>query len=398
MKKIEIPVYVGRLLDILEKNGFEAYVVGGAVRSALLGEAPNDYDVTTSATPDEMKKVFKDFKVIETGLKHGTLTVVSEHNPVEITTYRVDGEYSDGRRPDEVRFTRSLYNDLSRRDFTVNAMAYSEKRGLVDLFGGACDLELGIIRTVGEPERRFSEDRLRILRALRFASRLGFDIHPDTVPAMRKLAPLMKDLARERVYSEVKGIVSGKYAAKILNEYADVVSCVLDGFSGTKLLLNTDVSDIPIRLALISDGFESAHAAKEAIRSLKPDNKTYSVTKKLIDLLFLPDMLAGDRAIEYALENGAEFTLFAADVLSVKNAETGTAAKRLILDRLSDGACFDIKSLEVRGEDIIALGAVGSKVGDIISELLRLVAYGVLKNEKRIILEKAEEILGKIHE
>ena len=398
MKRIEIPEYVGRLLDVLEKNGFEAYVVGGAVRSTLLGEAPNDYDVTTSATPDEMKEVFKNFKVIETGLKHGTLTVLSDHTPVEITTYRVDGEYSDGRRPDEVKFTRSLDNDLSRRDFTVNAMAYSKKRGLVDLFGGVQDLERGIIRTVGEPERRFSEDRLRILRALRFASRLGFDIHPDTSEAMRKLAPLMKELARERVYAEVKGIVSGKYAAKILNEYADVVSCVLNGFSGTKLLANTDYNDVAIRLALISDGFETAHAAKEAIRSLKPDNKTYSVTKKLIDLLFSPDMLAGDRAIEYALENGAEFALCAADVLCVKNTEIGTAARRLMSDRLADGACFDIKSLAVGGEDIVSLGAVGSKVGEIMNELLRLVAYGILKNEKSQILEKAEEILGKIHE
>ncbi len=398
MKKIEIPEYVGRLLDILDKNGFEAYVVGGAVRNALMGELPNDYDVTTSATPEEMKEVFRDFRIIETGLKHGTLTVLSENTPVEITTYRLDGEYSDGRRPDEVKFTRSIEDDLSRRDFTVNAMAYSEKRGLVDLFGGREDIEKGIIRTVGEPERRFAEDHLRILRALRFASRLGFDIHPDTAAAMRNLAPRMKDLARERVYSEIKGIVCGKHAAKILNGYADVVSFVLDGFTGTKLLTSSDSGDVAMRLALISDGFESAEAAKSAIRSLKPDNKTYSVTKRLIDVLFSPDKLAYDNVIEYALENGTDFTLCAADVLCAKNVELGTAARELITKRLADGACFDIKSLAVKGEDIISLGETGNKVGEILGELLRLVAYGMVKNEKNLILEKAEEIVGRIHE
>ncbi len=398
MKKIQIPEYVGVLLDRLEQAGFEAYVVGGAVRSALLGEAPHDYDVTTSATPDEMKEVFLGFKVIETGIKHGTLTVLSEHNPVEITTFRVDGEYSDGRRPDGVSFTRSLENDLSRRDFTVNAMAYSEKRGLVDLFGGREDIENGVIRTVGEPEKRFSEDHLRVLRALRFAARLGFEVHPDTSAAMRCLAPKMNTLARERVYAEIKGIVCGKYAARILNEYAEVISCVLEGFTGTRLLENCESLDTAVRLALISDGFESAERAVAAIRSLKPDNVTFSVTKRLTELLFSPDTLAGDNAIEYALKNGTEFALLAADTLSVKSAVIGRSARELITKRLENGACFEIKKLAVSGEDITGLGADGRSVGRVLDKLISLCAHGLIKNDKRILLEKAEEILSEIHE
>lgn len=398
MKAIQIPGYVKVLLDRLSECGYEGYIVGGAVRSALLGEVPHDYDVTTSATPDEMKEVFKDFKVIETGIAHGTLTVLSEHNPVEITTYRVDGAYTDGRRPDGVSFTRSLENDLSRRDFTVNAMAYSEKRGLIDLFGGREDLEKGIIRTVGDPEKRFSEDHLRILRALRFASRLGFEVHPETDAAMRALAVQMSTLARERVYSEIKGIVCGKAAAQIFNNYADVISCVLDGFRGTELLYKCNSSDVAVRLALISDGFDSAEAAIRAVRSLKPDNSTLSVTKRLVELLFSPEMLEGEGAIEYAVMHGTEAALLAADTLLAKNAEIGRAARELIRKRLDSGACFDIKSLAVKGEDIIALGAQGSDVGRVLGELLSMCAHGDIKNQKRILLEKAEDILGRIHE
>ena len=398
MKNIEIPSFVGVLLDKLEQNGHEAYVVGGAVRSSLMGEIPHDYDVTTSATPDEMKAVFSDFRVIETGLKHGTLTVLSENSPVEITTYRLDGEYTDGRRPDAVSFTRSIEDDLARRDFTVNAMAYSEKRGLVDLFGGIKDIENKVIRTVGEPERRFAEDHLRILRALRFASRFGFEIHPETAAAMRKLAPSMKSLARERVYSEIKGMACGIYAQSVMNEYADVVSFVLDGFCGTALLGNADSTDPSVRLALASDGFESMDAAVAAIRSLRPDNKTFSVTKKLIELIFSPELIKGDNVIEYALNNGVEFTLFAADVMRAKNTELGVSARELIESALGRGACFDIKGLALKGEDLVLLGVRGSLIGDVLDELLRLSANGLVINEKSKLLEKAEEILGRIHE
>ena len=166
---MEMPVYVKNCIELLENAGYEAYAVGGCVRDTLMGKVPSDWDVTTSARPEEMQTVFKDFRLVETGIKHGTVTVLCEKNCVEITTFRIDGTYSDSRHPDNVIFSRALSDDLSRRDFTVNAMAYSEKTGVIDLFGGKKDLECGVLRTVGQAKRRFSEDALRILRAVRFA-------------------------------------------------------------------------------------------------------------------------------------------------------------------------------------------------------------------------------------
>ena len=180
MIKIKIPSYCQKLIDSLNNCGFEGFLVGGCVRDALLGEKPNDYDITTNATPDEMLKVFKDYTVIKTGLKHGTLTVVVEGKNIEVTTFRVDGEYSDNRRPDSVEFTKNIEDDLSRRDFTVNAMAYNDQNGFVDVFGGMKDLENKIIKCVGNPDKRFLEDGLRILRAIRFASVLDFEIEEET--------------------------------------------------------------------------------------------------------------------------------------------------------------------------------------------------------------------------
>ena len=177
---IVIPEKVRKVISALRECGHEAYMVGGCVRDSLLGKEPGDYDVTTSANPDEMKRSLAGFKIIETGLKHGTLTVMSDGEPIEVTTYRLDGEYTDHRRPETVILTKELSEDLKRRDFTVNAMAFSEKDGLIDLFEGKKDLEAGIIRCVGDPEKRFGEDALRILRALRFSATLGFEIEKNT--------------------------------------------------------------------------------------------------------------------------------------------------------------------------------------------------------------------------
>ncbi len=173
---MQIPQKILYILDRLELAGFEAYIVGGCVRDSLMGQQPHDFDITTSALPEETEQVFSDLKVIETGLKHGTVTVLIEGEPVEITTYRIDGEYSDGRHPNEVKFTRSLHEDVARRDFTMNGIAYSPKRGLSDSVGGAEDIRRCTIRCIGEPDRRFNEDALRILRALRFSAVLGFEI------------------------------------------------------------------------------------------------------------------------------------------------------------------------------------------------------------------------------
>ena len=222
---MKYPEYVKNCIESLEKSGYSAYAVGGAVRDSLLRLEPSDWDVTTSAKPEEILSVFKDFRTIPTGIKHGTVTVLleieGENVPVEITTFRVDGEYRDSRHPESVEFSDDVRDDLSRRDFTVNAMAFNEKEGLIDAFGGSDDLEKHIIRAVGEPEKRFSEDALRILRAFRFSAQLNFEIEENTLEGAKKCAHLLKNIARERVGVEFKKLLASSgsvYALKKMIE------------------------------------------------------------------------------------------------------------------------------------------------------------------------------------
>ena len=196
-------------LKALEQSGYEAYLVGGCVRDDLMDIPPHDYDITTNARPEEIKRVFADRHMVLDGEKHGTVSPVIDGTLIEITTFRADGEYSDGRHPDAVSFSQDLRDDLSRRDFTVNAMAWSKRTGLVDLFGGAEDLKKGRLKAVGEPRQRFQEDALRILRGMRFASRLGFALDPETAEAMHALAPHLEHISRERIFTELTGVLQG---------------------------------------------------------------------------------------------------------------------------------------------------------------------------------------------
>lgn len=219
-----LPPQVNTALTLLNRAGFEAFVVGGAVRDLLRGAPVHDWDITTSALPEQTKEVFSDYRLIETGIKHGTVTVLMDGLPLEITTYRTEGTYSDHRRPDNVEFTRSLEEDLARRDFTINAMAYHPETGVVDLFGGQNDLETRIIRCVGEPDKRFQEDALRMLRALRFASRLGFSIEEETAAAIHRNRMLLAHVAPERIREELTGLLCGSCVEPVLRQYHDVLS------------------------------------------------------------------------------------------------------------------------------------------------------------------------------
>ena len=230
-KEIYIPEYITKVLRLLKDGGHEGFLVGGCVRDSLMGKEPHDYDITTSATPDEMKRCFAGEKVIETGVRHGTLTVVSDSNNVEVTTFRVDGEYEDNRHPTQVSFTHRLQDDLSRRDFTVNAMAYSPERGVVDIFDGQKDIERRLIRCVGDPDKRFNEDALRILRALRFSSALDFDIDKNTDESIRKNKGLLKNISSERMYSELVKIILGNGAERVLLSYPEVIAEILPELS-----------------------------------------------------------------------------------------------------------------------------------------------------------------------
>lgn len=224
---MDMPKNVDIAINLLQSAGFEAYAVGGCVRDSLLGKTPNDWDITTSAKPEDMKSVFINFHCIDTGIKHGTVTVVIDGEPLEITTFRLDGEYEDNRHPKSVTFTSNLGADLGRRDFTVNAMAYSKMTGTVDLFGGQNDLKNKIIRCVGDPDRRFNEDALRILRALRFASALDFEIEEKTAQSLLKNRALLGNISEERIAKELLKLVCGKGAKRILTDFAPVLFEIL---------------------------------------------------------------------------------------------------------------------------------------------------------------------------
>lgn len=224
---MELPRGVQKALTALEQAGYPAYVVGGAVRDHLRGVTPHDFDLCTAATPEETRQVFAQERVAETGLKHGTVTVLLDGAPIEITSFRVEGRYSDGRHPDQVRFVRDLESDLARRDFTVNAIAFSPTRGFQDPFGGQADIQVRRLRAVGDPEHRFTEDALRILRGLRLMAETGFVLECDTADALRVLAPTMTRVAPERLAAETLRLLCGRYAGRVLREYTEVIGVVL---------------------------------------------------------------------------------------------------------------------------------------------------------------------------
>jgi len=224
---IELPETVRTAIARLEADGFEAYAVGGCVRDSILGRTPNDWDITTSARPEQTAAVFCDTRTVETGIQHGTLIVILDGMPLEITTYRRDGAYADNRHPESVTFSSRIEDDLCRRDFTVNAMAYHPTRGLVDLYGGQSDLEKGVIACVGDAETRFYEDGLRILRAIRFAAVLDFSIEKKTAAAVRACRELLRNIAAERIREELCKLICGRGAVRILREYIDVISVFL---------------------------------------------------------------------------------------------------------------------------------------------------------------------------
>lgn len=230
---MNLPSYVKTAIEYLNKAGFDAYAVGGCVRDSLLLKNPDDWDLCTSAEPMEICEVFKDFHVIETGLKHGTVTVRIEHNSIEITTFRTDGEYVDHRRPEKVLFVKNLKEDLSRRDFTINALCYNENCGIVDLFNGKNDLENKIIRCVGNAEKRFEEDALRILRALRFSSCLGFEIEVETSKAIFNKMHLLKEISGERIRVELLKMLCGKGVENVLLKYRDVLAVIIPEIKAT---------------------------------------------------------------------------------------------------------------------------------------------------------------------
>lgn len=423
-----------RLVEKLEASGFSAYVVGGCVRDSLMGITPNDYDICTSALPEEMKLVFKNFKVIETGIKHGTLTVLAYGDSFEVTTFRSDGQYSDNRRPDSVIFHRSLERDLARRDFTVNAMAYNNRNGLFDPFHGAEDIKNKIIKTVGDAGERFNEDALRILRALFFSSKFGFDIDPSTARAIHQYNYLLNNIASERISKELRKILSSQFCKKILKEYFDVFSVfipeLVHKYTEPEWCLMADSlesfeDDFILRLTLfilpaVSCARNSKQSdaendreffrkisfnARKILKRLKFDNKTIGSVCVIIENINVA--VNSDRpSVKRALRNFGKENLIR--ILKIKSSYYAQEANYFIkyeknitnsifflIDSITKyNECYELKTLAISGDEILETLDIQrpEHVGAVLSELLERVIDGKIINNKKILLEVVGEI------
>ena len=412
---MKLPSAVNFALSKLETFGYEAFVVGGAVRDAMLGRPLHDYDVTTSASPDEIKSVFADFHTILTGEKHGTVTVVIDGVPLEITTYRVDGIYSDGRRPDSVEFTKNITEDLARRDFTVNAMAYSPSRGLCDPFGGAEDLKISVIRAVGDPVRRFTEDSLRILRGFRFAARLGFEIEEKTLSAAKSERKRLSAVSAERIGGEILGLLSADkpshslslmYSAHVLSEVipsAYFETLARNGFRALDYLPVGFPEGLYLkkqRAEASSLGFISARAHLAAIRLgmlLRDSDRALSTEiprrlKLSTELSAITTACASgslpkraDPATIRTYASGitgritpkfAYFILIAAGARGERllSGESASLAAQNLFECAENDDPMSVSDLAVSGRDLLDCGVLpGARVGEVLSELLAAV-------------------------
>lgn len=389
---IQYPSYVQTAISRLEAAGFEAYVVGGALRDALLGASPYDWDVTTSATPDEMQAIFSDFSTVESGLKHGTLSVIIEHTPVEITTFRIDGGYTDARHPTSVTFTSNLREDLARRDFTVNALAYSRGTGLVDLFDGQKDLENKLVRAVGDPEKRFSEDALRILRAFRFASKLGFTIDENTLAGIKVCREGLLKISAERIAHELEGIIVGKHAYESLVEMKTcgvlslVASPMTDGLSD---LLNTLPQEFPIRTAYLLRHAEE-NEVSTLLSTLRLSNETTRHVKTLLALLPRVDATLDDYGVRRLMSRSGELfpeLLRLAEVDGKEISSLRASSERFV----SRGDCVRPCDLAVDGTALLPLGFSGKEMGTCLASLFDAVLRDPEKNTRNTLLALAAE-------
>ncbi len=394
-----LPAGAEFVLNRLHQQGYQAYVVGGCVRDTLLGRIPKDWDVCTNALPHEMQTVFADCHVIETGLQHGTLTVMYNHEPFEVTTFRVDGEYTDHRHPDEVIFVADVKEDLSRRDFTVNAMAWSPETGLVDAFGGQEDLAAGVIRCVGDPRKRFDEDALRIMRALRFAAVYGFTIDPATDEAIHALKETLVDVAAERIRVELMKLLCGEWAGDILRAYPDVLRVIMpplaqvDWCATVAAVEAVDAASETLRLTMLLHQLSPAEA-KTVLLSLKPDNFTRDWVLMLVtnqDYPFQPTR----HSLLTALSLFGETETY--ELLAVRRAKgcpDVEALEDVLGDVLFDGICYSVKDMAINGRDLMALGVKGKVVGECLKHLLSLLLAESIPNEREALLDAAKTHLA----
>lgn len=429
-----------KAIEMLNNAGYEAYAVGGCVRDAIMNIEINDFDITTSATPEEMQQVFKNERTYETGIKHGTITFVYENENVEITTYRLDGEYEDNRRPKSVEFTKSLENDLKRRDFTMNAIVYNNSEGYIDMFGGIEDIKNKTIRAIGNPKDRFNEDALRILRAIRFASKLGFEIEENTKKAMLECKHLLHNISGERIAAEINKFVLGSNVKKAILDHYDILSEIIPEFEAmhnfdqkndwhvydvlthTAVVVENTPQIAHLRLtALLHDtgkvhtftvdekgighfyghNDKSAEIAENYLTKYKYDNFTKERVYKLVKVHDTP--IEPDRIlIKKRINRMGKDCFF--DLIKIKRADN--LAQNLnkvrldIIDEIEKIAtdivnedCFTLGSLKINGGDLIKNGfKPGKQLGNILNTLLEEVMEEKIPNEKEALLNRARNL------
>lgn len=437
---IDIPQNVKAVIERLEAGGYEAYAVGGCVRDLMMGRKPKDYDIAVSALPEQTKKCFQDHKVFETGIKHGTVTIAADGENIEVTTFRADGNYSDCRRPESVSFLKDIRGDLARRDFTVNAMAYNPRTGIVDLFGGADDLRRKRISCVGDPSERFSEDALRIMRALRLASELDFDIDEKTKEAIHKMKYLLNKISCERTSRELVLLLNGVAPFKILTRYADVIAAIVpeiepcigfeqhsryhiyDVWTHIAAAVSRSVQQPDVRLALMLHDIEkpscyrtdsngnghffghekaSAETAEKILRRLHFSNDTVKRVTTLIRYHSVKPA-SDDRTVKRLLSSVGEENFFLlVEVMKGDNsAKQDFCAERIqavesmqkkAKEIISEKECFKLSDLSVNGRDIAKLGFCGEEIGIVLNKLLGEVIDGKISNDKAALLKLANE-------
>lgn len=431
-----LPPQVKKALCALKDAGFEAYLVGGCVRDSILGKTPLDYDITTSALPDETEQVFREFKTEETGLAHGTVTVIIDGLPIEITTYRVESTYSDNRHPDAVRFTTRIEDDLARRDFTMNAIGYNPDKGMVDIFDGRKDISRGLIRCVGDADLRFKEDALRIMRALRFASVLGFDIEENTRAAAFKNKELLRNISGERLSSELIKLLCGRNARQVLTGYIEIIGVfipellpmvgfdqrnvhhIYDVLEHTAWVVENVPAEPTLRLATLfhdigkpsafsvdssgvghfhGHGEKGAQLTEEILTRLKIDKDTKEQVVKLVRCHddYIECSYKAVRRVMKELTPSMFFMLLdikradnkAQNLKEFNHLPAYSRLERIGKDILEQEQCFNMSSLAVNGRDLMSLGFKGKEIGQMLELLLDAVINGEVQNNRKALME-----------
>ena len=412
--KIYLPKVVKFIIDRIYEYGYEAFIVGGCIRDCILGITPNDYDITTNATPNKIMDIFKEFKLIKNGIKHGTIGILIDGDIYEITTYRIESEYEDSRRPKSIEFTGNIVDDLKRRDFTINAMAYNDKKGLIDDFGGIVDLKNKVIKTVGNPDKRFNEDGLRIIRAIRFSSKLGFNIEDKTLNSIYKNYHIVKNISIERITDEINKIIISTNPQNIILLYKTKIFEILGIYYNfnndnylrleKQLKIISLIDEIEYKLLLlqyiINNEAKDYNNRNYIVNILRYPNKVKDDINNLIEYMYIDESNLNKIDIKYILNKIGDSRF--EKILNLKNiyysANYNKKSKyikpciNILKDIINNKECYTIKDLKLNGNDLKELGYKGNEIGTNLNYLLEEVIKNPNLNSKKLLIEKLNKI------